>query len=149
MKALIKTVVIKIGSEYYGFEAEWVQSIVKKTEITPIPNNQFSYLMGMTDIHGYCMPVIDLHKKFNMEPVDVSDVIVALSYKDTSLAFLVEQVDKIIDVPVKNVFAIPEILKSKYGDCIEYIFHFEGNLMCMLSPNKLLAQIRSSLPEIS
>ena len=62
-------IVVKLGSEQYGIDIQYVDNIVRMQRVTRVPKAQ-PYFKGVINIRGEVIPVMSLRLKFGLEPVD-------------------------------------------------------------------------------
>ena len=55
-----------LGSEEYGVEILRVQGIQGWDSATPIPNSP-EYVLGVTNLRGSVVPIIDLRRRFDLD----------------------------------------------------------------------------------
>ncbi len=56
----------KIGKEYFAISVYKVLEIIQFEQITEIPNSS-DFIRGVINFRGGIVPVIDMHKRFNLE----------------------------------------------------------------------------------
>ncbi len=59
-------VVFELANEFYGINIALVESIIKMQSITQLPQTS-PYIMGVTNLRGTVLPVIDLRIRFGLE----------------------------------------------------------------------------------
>ena len=59
-------VVFNIGEEEYGIEIEYTREIIKSAQITNVPNTD-EHVVGVINLRGIIVPVVDLHSRFEIE----------------------------------------------------------------------------------
>ena len=55
----------KIGKECYALSVSKVLEIIQLEQITKIPNSS-EFILGVINFRGSVVPVIDMHKRFNI-----------------------------------------------------------------------------------
>ena len=68
-----KIVSFKIGEEYYGIDIMVVKEILKAKKFTRIPNS-LEFVIGVLNLRGEIIPVIDLGKMFHLETSANSEI---------------------------------------------------------------------------
>lgn len=90
-----------LGDEEYGVDILNVQEIRGWEQATPIPNTP-EYVLGVINLRGLILPIIDLRNRFEMEQADYGPltviVIVKLSGKSKSSRTVGMVVDEVCDV---------------------------------------------------
>ncbi|MBB3113267.1 purine-binding chemotaxis protein CheW [Paenibacillus phyllosphaerae] len=92
----LQYVVIALGQERYGIHISEVYEIIKMQAITAVPKSQ-PFLEGVTNLRGKILPVINLRRRFKMEPADNSKHtrIVVAKYKDELVGIVVDAVEQV------------------------------------------------------
>ncbi len=113
----------KIGEEYFAAHVSKVLGILEVVKLTKMPNTP-PYVLGVTNLRGKVLPVIDTRIKFNMSPIQVSKdtciVVLDIKYDDQELLLgaLVDGVHEVTSVNLGDIVSPPEI-GGKYKQ--EYI----------------------------
>ena len=62
----------KCADEIYGISIKYVNEIIGLSQITKIPETQ-DYLIGLINLRGKIIPVIDVRIRFGKEPLEYND----------------------------------------------------------------------------
>ncbi|MBI9066897.1 MAG: chemotaxis protein CheW [Salinivirgaceae bacterium] len=108
----------KLGVETFASNVSKVLNILEMQEITKVPKAP-NYVLGVINLRGKVLPVIDTHLKFGMEPIQITpstcilvmDVIV--ENKSVMVGALVDAVEEVLEIDDKNIQESPTI-GSKY-----------------------------------
>ncbi|MDP4170046.1 MAG: chemotaxis protein CheW [Bacillota bacterium] len=133
-----KAVVFRIAKEEYAIPIQYVISIEKMENITPIPHLPH-YVKGIVEVRNELIPVIDLENilyKRNLEVNEVSRLIV-LESGELSLGALVNEVKEIIDIPKGALKEVGLIAYSKTA-YITGIANLDHRLITVLDPALLV-----------
>lgn len=71
-------IVFTLGNETYGADINQIKEIIKVRDITPVPKSPAAVL-GVIDLRGKIIPIIDLKEEFGMvksPPIDINLIIV-------------------------------------------------------------------------
>lgn len=104
-----------MDGQKFGINVFKVKEILKCPRIHAVPNSHPS-VKGIITVRTNNIVVVDLNKAIGREPVtDVSDKFVIVSeYNKSTMAFLVDSVDKILPVEWENIKEPPAGLGSNY-----------------------------------
>jgi len=112
----IQIVCFKIGKEEYGIDILKVQELLKLPKITELPKTA-NYIMGVIDLRGKVIPIIELGKKFGLEGCSSDDakraIVVEISNKKIGLA--IDSVSHVIKIDSKDIEPPPPIVKGVSG----------------------------------
>ncbi len=65
----IQLVGVKLGDEEYAIDVLKINTIIRSIEITIVPRME-SYILGVMNLRGKVVPVIDLRVRFNLAKND-------------------------------------------------------------------------------
>ena len=69
---LLRWVTFKLGNEIYGVNVMQVREVLRYTDIAPVPGAP-SYVLGIINLRGNVVTVIDTRSRFGIPPTDVTD----------------------------------------------------------------------------
>jgi purine-binding chemotaxis protein CheW len=107
-----KFLTFDLAEEEYGLEILRVREIIGLMEITPVPKTP-DYVLGVINLRGKVIPVIDLRLKFGLpykEPDDRTCVIVvevATEADTVQMGIVVDRVNEVVDVKAGEVEPTP------------------------------------------
>jgi len=125
-----------LGDFIFGIPAEKVVEINKDLEITPVPLAD-DFILGIMNLRGQIVTVIDLQKKIKLQG-DLNYRLNLIIKKDNELlAFLVEKIGDILEVPIAKLEETPDRIEGLDRDYIENIYQLPDRLLLLLNVNKL------------
>lgn len=68
----IKLVLIQLGRETYGLDAQYVFEIIPAKQITPVPRVP-DWVAGVVNLRGHILSVLDLRRFFGLAQAEASD----------------------------------------------------------------------------
>ena len=69
---LLRWVTFKLGNEIYGVNVMQVREVLRYTDIAPVPGAP-SYVLGIINLRGNVVTVIDTRARFGIPPAEVTD----------------------------------------------------------------------------
>ena len=93
-------IVIKLGSEQYGIDIQYVDNIVRNQRITRIPKAQ-PYFKGVINLRGEIIPVMSLRLKFGLEPDEYTSatrIIIIKLEPQSAIGLIVDEVREVVDL---------------------------------------------------
>ncbi|MFZ8830710.1 MAG: chemotaxis protein CheW [Thermodesulfobacteriaceae bacterium] len=125
-----------LGDFIFGIPAEKVVEINKDLEITPVPLAD-DFILGIMNLRGQIVTVIDLQKKIKLQG-DLNYRLNLIIKRDNELlAFLVEKIGDILEVPIAKLEETPDRIEGLDRDYIENIYQLPDRLLLLLNVNKL------------
>jgi purine-binding chemotaxis protein CheW len=133
-----------LGSEDYGVDILRVQEIRGWHQVTRVPNAP-SYLLGVLNLRGTIVPIIDMRMRFNLEKVEYNPVtvIIVLSVKTESgnhvFGIVVDGVSDVLDVTAQDIKATPEFGAAVNTDFISGLATVGERMVMLLDIDRLLS----------
>jgi len=105
-----------IGNEEYAIPILSIQEIIKPIEYTRVPQVP-DYVLGVFNLRGDVIPLIDLRKKFNMESVKYSEDTryIVLKGKENIAGFVIDRLTEAIRIKRDRIDPPPETIHSETG----------------------------------
>ncbi len=137
-------VVFELSAEQYGVNIAVVESIIKMQPITQMPHSP-AFVEGVTNLRGKVLPVIDLHKRFNLppRPADKNSRIIVFAVNGTEVGMIVDGVSEVLTIAEETVEPAPAITTTIESQFITGIAKLDGRLVILLD----LSQVLSSKEE--
>lgn len=136
-----KYMTFKAGDEYYGLKIQYVNEIISFQDITPVPETE-DYIMGLINLRGKIIPVIDVHRRFKKKTFEYNDrtCIIVISVKSTVVGLVVENIAEVVEIQEENILPPPSISRSDKGQN-KYVYGIGkvgGSVKLLLDPERLL-----------
>ncbi len=103
-----------LAEEMYGVEILAAQEIIQMVPITAVPRTP-EFVRGVINLRGRVIPVVDLRRKFEMEPTDDTSqtcIVVVEAGADghrTTMGIVVDQVAEVLDVTADQIEPPPAL----------------------------------------
>lgn len=132
-------VVFSLGNEEYGVDILQVQEIKRFSSITRVPNAP-AFVEGVINLRGNVIPVIDLHKRFELGSfVESADSrIVIVTVQDLTLGIMVDSVSEVITLPEEAIAPPPPLVAGIDASFIHGIGKLEDRLLILLNMDRIL-----------
>lgn len=98
-------IIVKLGSEQYGIDIQYVDNIVRMQRVTRVPKAQ-PYFKGVINIRGEVIPVMSLRIKFGLEPDEFKNATRILIIKiepQAAIGMIVDEVKEVITLSEENI----------------------------------------------
>ena len=132
------------GGEEYGVEILRVQEIKGWEPVTRVPYAP-SYVLGVMNLRGMIVPVIDLRSRLNLEKrsFDASTVVIVVrvqsSRGEKTVGIVVDAVSEVYSVLADSIKPVPELGGMADGACVRGITTVDGKMVMLLDVNALVA----------
>ncbi|MDD4568962.1 MAG: chemotaxis protein CheW [Tepidanaerobacteraceae bacterium] len=129
----------KIGEEEYGVDILQVKTIERMMPITRVPKAP-KFVEGVINLRGEIVPIIDLKKRFDLPPNEITDNtrIIIVSVDDLTVGMIVDSATEVVQLPQEAIEPAPSITGSIDANYLDGVGKFEGRLLILLNVAKLL-----------
>jgi purine-binding chemotaxis protein CheW len=133
-----------LAGEEYGVEILSVQGVQGWTKTTPIPNTP-DYILGVINLRGAIVPIIDLRTRFGLETIPYGSttvvVVVKISSEDSerTVGVVVDGVSEVYRLDNKDIQASPEFGDTVKTEFIKGLATADEKMIILLEINKLIS----------
>jgi len=137
---VLQWVTFKLDSETYGINVMQVQEVLRYSEIAPVPGAP-SYVLGIINLRGNVVTVIDTRQRFGLEPADISDNtrIVIIEAEKQVIGILVDSVAEVVYLKNSEIDEAPNVGNDDSARFIQGVSNREGELLILVDLNQLLS----------
>lgn len=134
----------KLGNEYFAINVAHIMEILEVPTITKVPHAP-DYLIGIINLRGGVLPVIDTRIKFGMQSSDytVNTCIVVLNINNGSESIvagaLVDSVSEVFELDQEQVQPSPSIGSKYKADFIQGMVKEKDRFMMLLNIEKVFS----------
>lgn len=134
-----KIMTFNIGDQVYGIEIQYVIEIISMQHITKVPHVP-NYIKGIINVRSKVVPIIDIRTRFGKPEIPYTDhtSIITLSFNETSVGIIVDNVADVEDIHTGDISATPENKNVNTNDFIQYMIRSEDDTKLILDVAKLL-----------
>jgi two-component system chemotaxis response regulator CheV len=137
------------GQQTYAINVFKVQEVMALPKVTRMPQRH-SAVIGVVYLRGRAIPVMDLSLAIGMRPTPETDdsIIIVTEYNSTVQAFLVGQIDRIVNLNWEEILPPPS--GAGRNHYLTAITHFENRIVEIIDVEKVLAEIspmNATLPD--
>ncbi len=149
----LQLVTFQLSGERYGIDIMDVEGIVQIEDVRAIPNAP-AYVEGIFNLRGDIIPVINLHRRFHLKKLDLSEEdqllsgFIIVQIDEMHLAIIIDRVLRVVHVGAQEVQPPPQMLTGIGAEYIEGVVKQEEGYLIILDVQRLfdlreLAQIES------
>jgi purine-binding chemotaxis protein CheW len=149
-----KYLTFKLANETYGIEISYVQEIIRRTQITPVPHTP-EYIDGIVNLRGRIFPVLNLYNRFGVSERRNSDMSCMIfahtsnSPPDRIVAISVDEVSDVVHIPREQIEDSPALGRGSNVNMVSAIGHICQDVVLILDTEQLLPRNEgSSLKEV-
>jgi purine-binding chemotaxis protein CheW len=137
---VLQWVTFKLENEIYGINVMQVQEVLRYSEIAPVPGAP-SYVLGIINLRGNVVTVIDTRSRFGLESCDITDntrVVVIESEKQV-IGILVDSVAEVVYLKSSEIDEAPNVGNEETTQFIQGVSNRDGELLILVDLDKLLS----------
>jgi purine-binding chemotaxis protein CheW len=139
--------VFALGAEEYGVDILKVQEIRGYDTVTQMPNMP-DYLLGVVNLRGVIVPIIDLRIRFQLERVEYNHqtVVVILNIGGRVVGAVVDSVSDVMTLGAEQISAPPKF-GSKNTDYLTGLGSVDERMLILVDIEKMLSPADMALVE--
>jgi purine-binding chemotaxis protein CheW len=132
----------ELGKETFASNVSKVLNILEVPHITEVPRTP-SYMVGVMNLGGAALPVVDTRKKFGMKPIDVTTntcvIVLEVESDEQSIKIgaLVDAVDKVLEIEANEIEPSPSIGKKYNTEFILGMLKKDESFIMILDMDKV------------
>jgi purine-binding chemotaxis protein CheW len=137
---VLQWVTFRLENETYGINVMQVQEVLRYTEIAPVPGAP-SYVLGIINLRGNVVTVIDTRSRFGLVPSEVTDNtrIVIIEAEKQVIGILVDSVAEVVYLKSSDIDVAPNVGTEESAKFIQGVSNRDGELLILVDLNKLLS----------
>lgn len=138
---LVRWITFQLGEEIYGVEVKHVREILRVNYILPVAGAP-DYILGITNIRGHVVSVIDGRKRLNMQSIDhtPSTRMVVFETENDIVAVIVDRVSDVIDFPESSLDSNPSLERSGNSKYVKGLITHDEGLIIVLNTERLITE---------
>ncbi len=134
----------KLAGEEYGLGVMMVQEIRGWSAVTVLPNAP-AWMLGVLDLRGQAVPIIDLRRRFDLEPAQFgpSTVVIVIRVPDGGeyrvVGIVVDAVSEVYDIDAASCRSLPDLGSAAATELVQALAHADGKTLILLDAARLTA----------
>ncbi|MCM2293455.1 chemotaxis protein CheW [Allorhizobium sp. BGMRC 0089] len=137
-------IAFRIGDQEFSVNIMSVREIRGWTQATPMPHAPH-YVMGVINLRGAVLPIIDLSSRLGMKPVEPTarHVIIVAQVRAKVVGLLVDAVSDILTVTDDSIQPVPEISSDLERQYARGILSIDRRMICLVELDSLFSDSES------
>ena len=105
----------QIADQHFALPVACVERVLPAMEITPVEGAPSS-LLGIIDVHGKIIPVIDIRKRLALpvKAIDLSDQLIIVKTSTIQIAFVSDQVEDVVSLSEEQVIPLQNFVQKTH-----------------------------------
>lgn len=125
-----QVIVFEIGHEEYAAPIDQVREVVRTPKITLVPNGQ-AFVVGVMNLRGQIVPVINLEKLFNLSDAGkaiAQHIVISEDSSGTLFGVQVDQVLEVLRISGDAIKPTPKMVSARISsDYLDGVVALEGD----------------------
>jgi purine-binding chemotaxis protein CheW len=137
---ILQWVTFKLDNETYGINVMRVQEVLRYTEIAPVPGAP-SYVLGIINLRGNVVTVIDTRQRFGLGTVDVSDNtrIVIIEADKQVVGIMVDSVAEVVYLRQSEIETAPNVGNEESAKFIQGVCNKNNELLILVELDQMMS----------
>ncbi|PKF51747.1 chemotaxis protein CheW [Enterovibrio nigricans] len=137
---VLQWVTFQLEDETYGINVMQVREVLRYTEIAPVPGAP-DYVLGIINLRGNVVTVIDTRSRFGLMQGDVSDNtrVIVIEAESQVIGIMVDSVAEVVYLKTSEIDTTPSVGTDESAKFIQGVSNRNGNLLILVDLNKLLS----------
>ncbi len=137
-------IAFRIGDQEFCVNIMSVREIRGWTPATAMPHTP-SYMLGVINLRGAVLPIIDLSARLGMKPAEptVRHVIIVAQVRDKIVGLLVEAVSDILSVTDDNIQPTPDITSDFERAYARGVLAIDKRMICLIELEAIFSHLES------
>ncbi|MFW6022308.1 MAG: chemotaxis protein CheW [Halanaerobiaceae bacterium] len=134
-------VTFQIEGETYGIDIMLVQEIIRYNAPTRVYNAN-PVIKGVINFRGKVIPIIDMHKKFNLKEQDYDNFTVVIIFEalNKTMGIIVDRVSDIVSFSEENIQIVDEeFAEDIKTEHLKGIAKIDDEIVLLLDPKRILS----------
>ena len=131
-------VTFQLGEELYGINIMDVKEIVRVQDVRSIPNAP-TYVEGIFHLRSEIIPIINLHKRFHLKKVAVTEEdellsgFVILDIDGMKLGVIIDKVSRVVTIEREEIQPPPQMVSGIGAEYIQGVVRQERGYLIILN----------------
>jgi len=138
---VLQWVTFRLDEETYGVNVMQVQEVLRHTEIAPVPGAP-QYVLGIINLRGNVVTVIDTRSRFGLPPDDVTDNtrIVIIEAEGQVVGIMVDAVSEVVYLRQSEIETAPNVGNDESAKFIQGVCNKNDELLILVELDKMLTE---------
>lgn len=136
---ILQWVTFRLDNETYGINVMQVQEVLRHSEIAPVPGAP-SYVLGIINLRGNVVTVIDTRQRFALAPAPVTDQtrIVIIEADRQVVGILVDSVAEVVYLRQSEIETAPNVGTDESAKFIQGVSNKNDELLILVDLEKMM-----------
>ncbi|TPE48024.1 chemotaxis protein CheW [Maribrevibacterium harenarium] len=135
---LLQYLTFRLLDETYGINVMQIKEVLRYSEIAPVPGAP-SYVMGIVNLRGNVVTVVDTRVRFSLPESDISDEtrIIIIEHDGEQIGLLVDAVQEVFYLYQGEIEQSPSVGNDSALMFIQGVYQKDQELVILLDLNRM------------
>ncbi|ODC04137.1 chemotaxis protein CheW [Terasakiispira papahanaumokuakeensis] len=136
---VLQYVTFRLAEETYGINVMQVQEVLRYNEIAPVPGAP-DYVLGIINLRGNVVTVIDTRLRFGLAPSEVSDAtrIMIIEADQQVIGIMVDSVSEVVYLNQSEIETAPNVGNEESAKFIQGVCNKNNVLLILVELSKMM-----------
>jgi purine-binding chemotaxis protein CheW len=127
-----------LGTEDYAIRVDHVQTVLDEMILTPVPNTP-RFALGVINLRGLIIPVVDLKEMFQMPKGDIKDrMAIVVEVDNMRVGIAVDNVREVLDIDFSKLQPPPPSLSGLGSEYVVGMYRLAENILIVVDLVKVI-----------
>ena len=134
-------VVFNLSGETYGVDISAIREIIRMQVITEVPKTP-DFVEGVINLRGKVIPVIDLHKRFDLPLAEetTNTRIMVVEVESITVGMIVDSVSEVLRISKDSIDPPPPVVSGVDSAYLRGVGKLHDKLIILLDLNQVLQE---------
>ena len=142
-----------LNNENFAISVNSVLEIIELPVLTIVPNSP-KFIEGVLNFRGEIVPVINMHKRFNKEPLaDKQKMVIVINYETEEvklhLGLLVNEVEGVVEFELKDIRNLPDMGLKYNPEFLQGMVEMKNMFIMIIDVHKVFEPSELAKTEIN
>lgn len=127
-----------LGNEEFAIPLLQVKTVTGLPDVTKVPNTP-NYFMGIMNLRGQIISVLDLRKKMGVTPKENAEIaVIIIEFSGHQVGLVVDSINSVLSPLQSELQPRPEMMGGKNADSVSAVYTKESRIVMLLDILKSL-----------
>lgn len=128
----VRYLCFSLGEEEFAIPLLQVKTVTGLPEVTKVPNSP-PYFMGIMNLRGQIISVLDLRKKLSIKPNEKGETaVIIVEFSNHQIGLAVDAINSVLSLTQSDLQSRPEMMSGKNTDFVTAVYAKDTRIVLIL-----------------
>lgn len=128
----VRYLCFSLGDEEFAIPLLQVKTVTGLPDVTKVPNAP-AYFMGIMNLRGQIISVLDLRKKLNIKPNESGETaVIIVEFSNHQIGLAVDAINSVVSLGQEELQPRPDMMSGKNIDFVTAVYAKEDRVVLIL-----------------